>query len=206
MSLIVTLIITLLTCLGCRNQAPTKHENLEKIEKPFHQHDSTFHQTINILSYSLHGDTLDIISDDNLVWRPFVIDLSVETLQQHYNNIFQVEKQNELVILREKENKIILYVNEPIAGSDTLADAEYHDSKIPQFSIKESIITSPSIALQYGIKIGMDKSTFFKMIKLPLNTEDINVVQIFDPPGDFIEQSYIFKNKKLILIEMRSPY
>lgn len=188
--------IIILLCFSCNSQVT---ENVKNIES---KNDKVY--KINVLTSSQHGDTLELVSDDNLVWKPFVGELSAEEFQKRYNNAFKVEEQGELVKLQAKGSKIILTVNEPVENAEKLA--EHHHSKVPPYSLREAKISTTLVELQYGIRIGMNKADFFKMLNFSSDVENsVNVIRIFDPPGDAIEQSYLFKDGKLEVIEMKLP-
>jgi|SRR6218665_531150 len=199
--LIFVNIILLLCCFGCNSRVGVKERSIEK-EAGVHK--------INILSSSQIRhidelrDTLEIVSDDNLVWEPFGVEVTLEGLQKRYGNIFRAEEQGGVVELYANRNKIVLKTNEPVENAELLT--EYHHTKVPPYSIKEVKISTPSIVLLYGIKVGMSKKAFFKMLNVSSDVENrVNVVRFFDPPGDMIEQSYVFKEGKLEIIEMKSP-
>ena len=162
-------------------------------------------QKLSILSSLQNGDTLEIVSDDDLIWQPFTVELSVEELQKFYGNIFQVEDQGKVIKLQGKGNEIVLITNKSIENAEKLA--EHHHSKVSSYSLEKAKISTPSIVLQYGIRVGMSKEAFFEILNFSSDVENsVNVVQFFDPPGDMIEQSYVFKDGKLEVIEMKSPY
>ncbi len=164
-------------------------------------------QQINVLHSFICGDTLNIVSDDKLIWNPYNVDsISVQSLQDKYNNVFEVKSFNNSIInLIKNDNKIIIKKNEIIKEAKNLA--EHHHSDIPKYSILKSTLRSPLIELQHGIKVGMDKTDFFKLIKKYSNLENkISVIVFFDPLGDFIKQTYIFKKNRLIYIQMNKPY
>jgi hypothetical protein len=194
MKLICINVVLVLFGLGCNNQAK-KRVNVKEIKTLY---------KVNVLSSYQHGDTLELVSDDIIVWQPFIFELSEDEFQKHYSNVFQVEKKNNIVVLQSDGNKINMEVNKPIENVKELA--EYHHSEIPSHSIKAAKISTPLIELQHGIRVGMDKEDFFKMINRSGIENKINVVQLFDPPGDLIEQSYVFEDGKLKIIEMKSPY
>lgn len=198
MRFILVNIILILCCFGCNSQVGTQEqstENKREVEV----------QKINILSSSQIGDTLELVSDDSLVWKPFVVELSVEELQRRYGNVFKVDDQSNVIELQGEEVKIILIKNISVENAEKLA--EHHHTAVPTCSIKEIEISNPLIELQYGIRVGMNKEDFFKMINFsPAVGNSVNIVQIFDPPGEMIEQSYVFKDGKLEVIKMKSPY
>ncbi len=164
-------------------------------------------QQINVLHSFICGDTLNIISDDKLIWNPYNVDnISVESLQDKYNNVFEVKNlNNSMINLIKNDNKITIKKNEIIKEAKNLA--EHHHSDIPNYSIIESTLRAPLIELQHGIKVGMSKTDFFKLIKKYSNLENkISEIILVDPLGEFIKQTYIFKSNRLILIQMNKPY
>jgi len=145
---------------------------------------------INVLKSDINGDTLEIVTDDKIIWKPFATEISVNNLQNIHGHIYSI-KENEFVTLSYETSKIVLKKNQLQTNL-----------KIVYVSI-----FSPEIKLQYGIRVGMSKVEFFELLNF--SSDIINktsVVKFYDPPGDLIEQSFIFKNGFLHLIEMKSIY
>lgn len=184
--------ILLITCFKT-NYNETKKEKINIL------------QQINVLHSSIKGDTLELLSDDKLIWSPFNVDtISEKSLQCQYNNIFKIRKiKDNIIILCERNSLIEIQKNIPVPNAEHLS--EYHHTRVSSYYLSKAYISTPLIKLQHDIKVGMKKSDFFKLINnFFCLKEKINVVRFFDPPGDFIEQSYFFDKEKLVLIKMNS--
>lgn len=159
---------------------------------------------INILHQVQRGDTLEIVSDGELTWNPFVTGLAADSLQAHYGNVFDVDKEGISIKLKKGSSFIVIVKNESIENAEDYA--EHHYTTPPTYKLTESVIFDSDIQLQHGIKVGMSKKKFFRLLGYRGDINGINVVQNFDPPGDLIEQTFVFDKDKLLRISMRSPY
>lgn len=159
---------------------------------------------INILHQVQRGDTLEIVSDGELTWNPFVIGLAVDSLQSRYGNLFDLERKGNFARLKKGNTFIEVLKNSPLENAEDLA--EHHHSTLPIYRLSKAEIFDDGIQLQHGITVGMNKNEFFRLLGYRGDINGINVVQNFDPPGDLIEQTFVFDKDKLLRISMRSPY
>jgi hypothetical protein len=152
-------------------------------------------QKIGIKLLELNSDTLVSISDGDLTWRPFGVDLRERDLQSAYGNIFDVRTLQ-------------------VRSNDTIIIFTYDKSFI---KIKRNLkprllsarIANAEIEVIYDIKIGMKKKEFFsKIFDNPNHTflGRIKVFQNFDPPGEVIDQTFIFTDSALTEIIFKNPY
>lgn len=151
-----------------------------------------------------HGKTLEILSDGKLTWTPFITESHPDSLQAFYEYAFNAEVKGRLTILRKSNNFIKLLKNDSIEGAENLA--EYHHSQPPPYMLSSVSISDNDIQLQHGIKIGMSKVEFFNLLGYKESLSSFDTVQNFDTPGELIEQTFIFNNRKLHQITMQLPY
>lgn len=193
----------LLTCfLSCNSQISKNDNQQKQIDKIGKK--SNLESVIRVLHQTQQGDTLMIVSDSKLIWRPFITDLNIDSLQLNNGNIFEIQKEKNIFILRTGDSYIKLLKNIKPEGNLEDIDEYYYSIQSPFKLIEAEIFDN--IQLQYEISVGMSKSTFLSLLGLQDLKANINVIEIFDPPGDFIEQTYMFEDNKLYNIKMKSPY
>lgn len=193
-------ILLIVYSYGCKNQINEKEIQQLKIRNE--QLEAT--PVVNILHQVERGDTLEIVSDGELTWNPFVTCLAADSLQAHYGNVFDVDKEGISIKLKKGSSFIVIVKNESIENAEDYA--EHHYTTPPTYKLTEAVIFDSGIQLQHGIKVGMSKKKFFRLLGYRGDINGINVVQNFDPPGDLIEQTFVFDKDKLLRISMRSPY
>lgn len=160
-------------------------------------------KAITITGQYLHGDTLEILSDGKLTWFPFIDTLSPKNIQTRYGGIFQLRSKSNTIRLTFGKSFIELEKRKDVKNIEKLA--EHHYSKIPQYRIVNSRIINKEIILSDSIKVGMLKSSFFALFGYKGNVDKIRVVQNFDPPGELVEQTFIFNKDTLVCIIMKIP-
>lgn len=210
--------ISLAIILSCNSQINTTHDSevgsvevcheTNKIEfdsiELCNENNSQKIKVINILKQIQKNDTLEILSDGKLTWRPFIIELTPSNLLLQYSQIFSVSKKDNVFTLRNEDSFIEILEREPVANAPNLAEYKY--STLSSFRLIYASIVDSNIVIQHGIMVNMNKKDFFNLIDYTGNINEINVVRNFDPSGDFIEQTYVFKDEKLTTIIMKSPY
>lgn len=193
----------LLTCFfSCNSQISKNDDQQKQIDKIGKK--SNLESVIRVLHQTQQGDTLMIVSDSKLIWRPFITDLNIDSLQLNNGNIFEIQKEKNIFILRTGDSYIKLLKNIKPEGNLEDIDEYYYSIQSPFKLIEAEIFDN--IQLQYEISVGMSKSIFLSLLGLQDLKANINVIEIFDPPGDFIEQTYMFEDNKLYNIKMKSPY
>lgn len=191
--------------LSCSGTGKDKHDLNNSSELP----DSLFiqelmnRQRIGIKLLSTSSDTLEAISDGELTWRPFMETISINSLQRINDNIFEVSRSSEANLFTKGQGFTLYLKYDKSFIKLKLAEA---DSSANLISAK---IENDKIQLAYGIRIGMSKRDFFSKIFTDPPVElfsRINVFRNFDPPGEFIEQSFVFERDTLVRIIMQAPY
>jgi len=185
---------------GCKSQVNEKA--VQQIEVENEQ--TEVKSVVNVLHQVQRGDTLEIISDGQLTWNPFAITLAVDSLQKRYGNMFDIEKEGMTTRLQKGKSFIKVLKTESVENAEDLA--EYHHTILSTYKLVDALILDDDIRLQHGIKVGMNKEDFFSLLGYQGDVNDINIVRNFDPPGDFIEQTFVFREGKLSRIHMQFPY
>jgi hypothetical protein len=192
--------------ISCNGQVNNTEDTTAKIKNENKKNDDDQklkdlikNNKIGIITLARNNDTLEIISDQKLTWKPLG-ELSVLNLQEANNNIFRVNENTEIDSTYNQKVKsyTLNYKNSFIRmirrdGNNELMSARIKDSEIN---------------LVYGIKVGISKQEFLKIIFVDPDFEvlkGINVIQNFDPPGETIDETFIFKENILSEIIMRIP-
>lgn len=157
---------------------------------------------ISCLQLTQKGDTLRVVSDGELTWRPFGASTTIENIQKYNNNIF---------------DSTIFYVTNPNTQlKEKIIELRFKESyvKINFGSYEEphvisSRIVNKEIRLAHGIHIGMQRGNFFSTLFKDADDKlmnRFNVIENYDPPGEFIEQTFILNKGRLSEIIFTSPY
>jgi len=166
------------------------------------------------------NDTLDIGSGGNLIYKPFGFEMDsllISSIQIKHGNIFHEtierieidetgEEKLRIVLLEYKNSfvKCVLY-GDSFFPSNAKELAEYHYQEPEKVRIVFAKISDPDIMLIYDIKIGLSKSDFFKKIFADCSTsaiKDVNIIYNEDMLGDYLKQTFIFKNERLVNVIM----
>jgi hypothetical protein len=192
--------------IGCNEQAEkmkdyTISENRDSIANSNNKtiEDNIINNKIGIIKLNVRNDTLEIISDQKLTWKPLG-ELLVSKLQENNKNIFKVNESIEIAPIDNQKVKFykLIYNNSFIKVQEEKGDNELVSARI----------LDSEINLVYDIKIGMSKKEFLRKIFVDPDFEslkEINVIKNFDPPGDTIDETFIFKGDTLSEIILQVP-
>lgn len=171
----------------------------------FNKNDVIFHieyDSIKVLLSEIKDENLIIVSDDNIVWNPFLADISPDSLMEFYNLQINIDKDSNDILLYDGNSTFLISKVWKICESSEVSELDCLETL--QYIIKEASIKDEEIILKRGIHIGMSKKSFFEALGIEYKSF-INIVEIFDPPGTYIEQKYIFSNDRLSSITIISP-
>lgn len=142
---------------------------------------------LGVIKVFARKDTLDFISDKDLTWRP----LSDKPLSNAIK-LMQGDKSIDTfdIIGTPNTKKVTL--------KSTLSNMEFLLSEGKE-KVNFIIVQDPEIIFTYGIRIGMTKKDFINLIDSNFHEclFEYNVFKNFDPPGEYVEQSFLFKNDSL---------
>lgn len=218
---LLPLVILLITILSCEN---SKNE-LNKVSESFtneiyaidtsHKNKLSINSILNsnkrILNWEIMGDTIELVTDIELVWNSFGHNISIDTLEKLFNVQFLSS------IYKNPENSIKSIIYKVELQNITLKIIEWNnkeleevsENKMDKFQIVYCYINNSKYQLKNDISIGMHKRRFMELIIGKLQNcssiEQINVFKLFDPTGEEIEQVYSFTNDTLSAIIIKSP-
>lgn len=152
-------------------------------------------EKVGIKKLKIYSDTLQSVSIGTFIWRPLSITEDIDSLQLINKNIFNVIEKRE----NDKFYTYLLFDKSFIKLRQSKMDSN--------FEIDSAKIQNRQIKLTLGIHIGMKKKDFFSK----LFNEDadnvffsrINVFQNFDPLGETLGESFVFKGDSLSYVILK---
>lgn len=192
-------LLSILLLLGCTNTTETTIKGDFPAQPVPSLKDKAFipQNNIKILQLHYNTDTLQLISDDRLTWDTFAKDNSFANIEQKFRNL----KKRDTEVYNKRRNKRVKGV--ALASDKSFLFFVNH-------SLSSAYIGDTDIELTYGIKVGMPKADFFKII---FNEKDelynmyypANVIINSDPPGVDFDTYFVFKADTLRYIKV-VPY